>query len=179
MTQNSPAKRTPPVPQTAPTPAPNLAEIAAITPMLRRDRALLAITLVLDVAFHAGRTGTVSAIDIATRLGSARRGLEPVLQALTRAGLLESVRGPRGGYRLGRPPRSLRLAEIIAATTAEPEQPDGPGGELLHKVIDPLWAELAAPLATTLGSLSLDDLLRRAAAAGLRRPAPEPLDWVI
>jgi Rrf2 family protein len=158
---------------------PDAAETAAISQLIRRDRALLAITLVLDVAFHAGRAGTVSAIDIATRLGSARRGLEPVLQALTRAGLLESVRGPRGGYRLGRPPRALRLAEIITATAIEPEPTDGPGGQLLHKVIDPLWAELAAPLATQLGSMTLEDLLRRAAAAGLHRPAAEPLDWVI
>ena len=178
MPQNSPSKRAKAAQPAVIAPT-NPAETTAISHLIRRDRALLAITLVLDVAFHAGRAGTVSAIDIATRLGSARRGLEPVLQALTRTGLLESVRGPRGGYRLGRPPRGLRLAEIISATATEPDLADGPGGQLLNKVIDPLWAELAIPLATQLGAMTLEDLLRRAAAAGLHRPATEPLDWVI
>ncbi|RYJ03453.1 MAG: transcriptional regulator, partial [Acetobacteraceae bacterium] len=82
--------------------------------LLRRERAMTAIAIMLDVAFHAGRAEAVSAADIAERLGQARRGIEPVLQALSRAGLLDSVRGPKGGYRLGRPPRDLRLAEVVA-----------------------------------------------------------------
>ena len=69
--------------------------------MLRRDRAMTAVSVILDVALHAGRTEPCSAADIAGRLCAARRGIEPVLQALTRAGLLEGVRGPAGGYRLG------------------------------------------------------------------------------
>jgi enterochelin esterase family protein len=51
------------------------------------------------------------AADIAERLGAQRRGIEPVLQALTRAGLLDSTRGPRGGYRLARAPRAIPLIE--------------------------------------------------------------------
>ena len=55
--------------------------------LLRHDRALTAIAVALDIAFDAGRSGW------------AWRGLEPVMQALSRAGLLESLRGPRGGWR--------------------------------------------------------------------------------
>ncbi|MBU6499895.1 MAG: Rrf2 family transcriptional regulator, partial [Rhodospirillales bacterium] len=87
--------------------------------LIRRDRAMVAVTIMLDVAFHAGRSATVSAADIAERLGLARRGMEPLLQALSRAGLLDSVRGPRGGYRLGRPRRDIRLADIVAVVTAD------------------------------------------------------------
>jgi Rrf2 family transcriptional regulator, iron-sulfur cluster assembly transcription factor len=149
--------------------------------LLRRDRAMLAITLVLDVAFHAGRSGTVSATDIADRLGAARRGLEPLLQSLTRAGILDSLRGPRGGYRLGRPARGVRLADIVAAIgTPEAESAEtGPQGALQDVVVTPLWEELNQGLQSSIAAITIEDLLKRAAQAGLQRPAAEPLDWVI
>lgn len=146
--------------------------------LIRRDRAMVAMAVVLDVAFHGGRTATVSAADIATRLGLARRGMEPLLQALSRAGLLESVRGPRGGYRLGRPRRDIRLSEVVTASAAE-DTSERPAGQLQEKVVEPLWGELEASLEERLGALTLDDLLRRAAAAGLRRPASEPITFAI
>ena len=148
--------------------------------MIRRDRAMVAITLVLDVAFHAGRDTPVSASDIADRLGSARRGLEPLLQALTRANLLESLRGPRGGYRLASPARSIRLLDVVTvALTSEPEPADGPGGKLQTMVLDPLWEELDQTACDRLGAMTVDDLLKRAAKSGLRRPTAEPISYAI
>ena len=98
--------------------------------LLRRDRALLALDIALDIAFHAGRGSEVTgAADIAERLNAARRGIEPLLQALVRSVLLDSVRGPRGGYRMARAPREVKLAEIIAAVT-EDETADVPPGKL-------------------------------------------------
>ena len=148
--------------------------------LLRRDRAMVAVTIMLDVAFHAGRTATVSAADIAERVGLARRGMEPLLQSLSRAGLLESVRGPRGGYRLGRPRRDILASDIVAIATAEDCEPaDGPAGRLQELVVDRLWLELDEQVTARLAGLSLDDLLRRAAEAGLRRPATEPITFAI
>ena len=149
----------------------------------RRDRAMTAVSLMLDISFHVGRSGTVSAGEIAERLGLARRGMEPLLQALSRAGLLDSVRGPRGGYRLGRAQRDIRVAEIVAAALADEEEigaaSNGPTGQLQTVVIDSLWAELDEAAGARLASLTLEDLLRRAAAAGLRRPASEPITFTI
>lgn len=149
--------------------------------LIRRDRALVAVAVMLDVAFHGGRTATVSAADIAERLGMARRGMEPLLQALSRTGLLESVRGPRGGYRLGRPRRDIHLSEVIAVAVEDGEPPaaDGPTGRLQSAVVDPLWAELEEQARGRLAALTLDDLIRRATAAGLRRPAAEPISFAI
>ncbi len=148
--------------------------------LMRRDRAMVGVTIMLDVAFHGGRAATVSAADIAERLGMARRGMEPLLQALSRGGLLESVRGPRGGYRLGRPRRDIRVSDIVTvACTEEAQASDGPGGRLQTAVVDRLWADLDAQLIATLAALTLDDLMRRAAAAGMRRPAAEPISFAI
>lgn len=148
--------------------------------LIRRDRAMVAITIVLDVAFHGGRSNTVSAADLADRLGMARRGMEPLLQALSRAGILESVRGPRGGYRLGRPRRDIRIADIVALATADEEiGRDGPAGRLQTDVVDPLWNEIEMTARRQLAKLTLEDLLDRANAAGLRRPTAEPITFAI
>ena len=141
--------------------------------LIRRDRAMVAVTVMLDVAFHGGRTATVSAADIAERLGMARRGMEPLLQTLSRAGLLDSVRGPRGGYRLGRPPRDIRLADIMALATAEDAEPqDGPGGRLQASVTDPLWDELEAAVQAKLAGATMARSLRISMSSDLLACVP-------
>jgi hypothetical protein len=148
--------------------------------LIRRDRAMIAVTIMLDVAFHSSRSATVSGAELAERLGMARRGMEPLLQALSRAGLLDSVRGPRGGYRLGRPRRDISVSEIIATALAESGEPaESPAGLLQSEVIDKLWGEIDLAARARLEDLTLDDLLRRATAAGLHRPSAEPISFAI
>jgi Rrf2 family protein len=148
--------------------------------LLRRDRAMIAVLIMLDVAFHAGRAGTVSAADIAERAGLARRGIEPLLQSLSRSSLLESIRGPRGGYRLGRPRRDIRLSEVVdVAVSEDAGTEDGPIGELFGRVIEPAWRQFDDSLRSQLHDLTLDDLVRRAESAGLRRPLAEPISFSI
>ncbi|TLU74015.1 RrF2 family transcriptional regulator [Lichenicoccus roseus] len=148
--------------------------------LLRRDRAMIAVLIMLDVAFHAGRAGTVSAADIAERAGLARRGIEPLLQTLSRSALLESVRGPRGGYRLGRPRRDIRLSDIVeTAVSDDGGSEDGPIGDLFGRVVEPAWKELDDALRARLQELTLDDMVRRAENAGLRRPLAEPISFSI
>ncbi len=148
--------------------------------LVRRDRAMLAVLIMVDVAFYAGRMVTVSAADIAERAGLARRGIEPLLQTLSRSGLLESVRGPRGGYRLGRRPREIPLAEIARiATSDDAASEDGPVGPLHDQVVDALWAELETSLTERLQAMTLEDLIRRAESCGLARPLAEPITFSI
>jgi len=150
--------------------------------MLKRERAWLAVCIMLDIAFFAGRGRTVPGAEVADRLGESRRGIEPVLQALARGGLLASTRGPKGGYRLARPARDIPL-DMVTGALAEPAEPpdstEPAGGGLRKLVAEPLWAELEAGLQQMLSRMTLADLLARAAAAGMQRPAAGPLNFAI
>ncbi|WP_025885256.1 RrF2 family transcriptional regulator [Asaia prunellae] len=147
---------------------------------LRRDRAMIAVIIMVDVAFHAGRSSLVSGGDIAERAGLARRGIEPLLQALSRSGLLESVRGPRGGYRLGRPQRDIGLDEIVRVVVSEDTaSEEAAQGALFRNVIEPCWQVLDETIRGEMATLTLEEMVRRAEAAGLRRPVHEPISFSI
>lgn len=148
--------------------------------LTRRDRGMVALAIVLDVAFHGSGDTVVSAASLAERTGMARRTLEPVLQALSRERLLDSTRGPHGGYRLGRPARQIVITEVISVGINSLEDPEPLlTGRLQQAVVDPLWAEFDAAVRAQAEALTVDDLLRRAAKAGLKRPVNEPLNFVI
>ncbi|GBQ09607.1 RrF2 family transcriptional regulator [Swaminathania salitolerans] len=147
---------------------------------LRRDRAMIAVIIMVDVAFHAGRSSLVSGGDIAERAGLARRGIEPLLQALSRSGLLESVRGPRGGYRLGRPQRDIGLDEIVRVVISdETGSEEATQGALYRAVIEPCWQVLDESVRNEMAALTLEEMVRRAETAGLRRPVHEPISFSI
>ena len=73
-----------------------------------------AVTAMLDIALHR-QSGPVSVTDIAKRQGISPSYLEQLFGRLKRAGLLESLRGPGGGYWLGSAAESISISEIIAA----------------------------------------------------------------
>ncbi len=52
-------------------------------------------------------------------------------------------------------------------------------GRLQQAVVEPLWSEFDDALLAIAGNLTVDDLLKRAAKAGLRKPVEEPLNFVI
>ena len=148
--------------------------------LTRRDRGMVALAIVLDIAFHGTSDTVVSGADLADRTGMARRTLEPLLQALSRERILDSTRGPHGGYRLGRPARLIKVADVIAVGLASLEEPAMDlSGRLQRAVVETLWDEFDAALMQIAGALTIEDLLKRAAKAGLRKPVNEPLNFVI
>jgi Rrf2 family protein len=58
--------------------------------------------------------------EIARRQGIPERYLEQMLTTLRRGGLLHSIRGPRGGYRLARPPAEIHLDEVLDCLEGSP-----------------------------------------------------------
>jgi Rrf2 family transcriptional regulator, iron-sulfur cluster assembly transcription factor len=141
---------------------------------------MVALAIVLDVAFNSGGETVVNAAELAERTGMARRTLEPLLQALSRERLLDSTRGPHGGYRMGRPARLIKISEAIrVGLNSLEESVHDLGGRLHSMVIEPLWGEFDAALLALAESLTIEDLLKRAAKVGLRKPVTDPLNFVI
>jgi Rrf2 family iron-sulfur cluster assembly transcriptional regulator len=68
-----------------------------------------------DLATHEAGMRPVSLADIAERQEISLSYLEQLFAKLRRNGLVGSVRGPGGGYRLSRPAAELRVSDIIMA----------------------------------------------------------------
>lgn len=151
--------------------------------MLRLTKKLLfAIEAVLDIAYNAG-TLPVQSSEITRRQGIPRRYLEQVLQQLVRDGVLQGVRGPRGGYRLARERRRITVGEIVRVVRKlesgeDPIESDG-GAELGHKVVRPLWLELQEELMTRLDNVTIEDLCLRAHKAGVTGEFAARFDYSI
>jgi len=127
-------------------------------------KGVLAIAAVVDVAINA-RARPVSAKALAARHRLPPRHLEPVLQALVRDGILKGIRGPHGGYELGRERSHITADDILrAATTVEEIEAIPPGSSLVNDVIWPALAETERTVSVALGRINIDDMVKRATA---------------
>lgn len=124
-----------------------------------------AVTAMLDLALHATH-GPVSLADISERQGISISYLEQLFAKLRRKGLVSSVRGPGGGYRLSRDGNTIFVAEVIDAVdeSVDATRCQGMGdcqnGEtcLTHD----LWQQLSAEIHKFLGGISVQSLVERA-----------------
>ena len=126
-------------------------------------KGILAIAAVIDVAINS-QMRPVSAKALASRHGLPPRHLEPVLQALVHEGILRGVRGPRGGYELGRDTEHITANEILRAarTVDDPVSSQLPGSDLVGDVVLPALAQAERAFASALSTIQLDELVKRA-----------------
>ncbi|EBR6151643.1 Fe-S cluster assembly transcriptional regulator IscR [Salmonella enterica] len=73
-----------------------------------------AVTAMLDVALNS-EAGPVPLADISERQGISLSYLEQLFSRLRKNGLVSSVRGPGGGYLLGKDAGSIAVGEVISA----------------------------------------------------------------
>lgn len=125
-----------------------------------------AVTAIVDIANNS-RGNPVALAEISRRQSISLSYLEQLFSRLRRAELVKSVRGPGGGYLLGRDIEDIKIAEIVRAVDAQPnggaangvtngaangDDTDGlPGAE-------PLWAELDGLISFFLGSVTVGDV---------------------
>jgi Rrf2 family iron-sulfur cluster assembly transcriptional regulator len=133
--------------------------------MLLSRKGILAVAAVIDVALNSNDK-PVSAKALASRHELPPRHLEPVLQALVHEGILRGVRGPRGGYELGREPGQITAVEILRAAGTVDEEDDNhlPANGLIGSVVLPAIAQAERAFGAALGEISIDQLIRRARA---------------
>lgn len=123
-----------------------------------------AVTAMLDLAIHA-QNGPVSLNDISGRQGISLSYLEQLFAKLRRNGLVASVRGPGGGYRLSRGDTEINVAEIVDAVNESMDatrcnrKGDCQEGEqcLTHH----LWLDLSDQIHAFLGGITLHGLIQR------------------
>ena len=123
-----------------------------------------AVTAMLDVALHA-TSGPVTLAAVAERQKISLSYLEQLFGKLRRRELVESVRGPGGGYHLAREASTISVADIVRAVE-EPLDSTQCGGrencrESKRCMTHDLWEELNATVQDFLGSVTLSQLVEK------------------
>jgi len=118
-----------------------------------------------------------NAVDLAQGTGVPTPTVSKLLATLTRASLLTSVRGAKGGYTLAQPARAITVAQIIAAIdgpiaiTSCLEHPGSCGVETLCSSRAG-WATINRAISNALEGVTLADLNAPMQFPALARPAP-------
>jgi Rrf2 family cysteine metabolism transcriptional repressor len=121
----------------------------------------------VTLALHR-EEGPVPLEVLAEEQGIPERYLAKIVQDLRRSGLIRSVRGAHGGYRLSKPAAGISLLDVYEAlegTFCPVECLDAPGtcGKTDECVTRGVWEELRDAVVGVMRAKSLDELARQAA----------------
>ena len=136
-----------------------------------------AVTAMIDLALRQ-HNGPVTLAGISQRQRISLSYLEQLFGKLRRHQLVESTRGPGGGYTLGRPAKDVTVADVIFAVDEPLDATQCGGKENCHDdqrcMTHDLWSNLNAKMVEYLDSVNLADLVeeqkQRMAAAGRAAP---------
>ncbi len=131
-----------------------------------------AMTSILDLALNQD-AGPSPLAGISARQGISLSYMEQLFAKLRRSGLVTSVRGPGGGYRLARDAADITVAEVIAAVdeTTDATRCRGLGGCqngetcLTHH----LWMDLSDWIHAFLSEITLADLVAKREGQSIAR----------
>ena len=123
-----------------------------------------AVTAMLDLALRYDK-GAVTLADIAKRQGISLSYLEQLFAKLRRSGLVDSVRGPGGGYTLAMEPAKISVAEIIMAINENIDATRCGGEKNCHGddtcLTHQLWEDLSTRIHEFLSGITLGDLVTK------------------
>lgn len=123
-----------------------------------------AVTAMLDLALHYEK-GAVTLADIARRQGISLSYLEQLFAKLRRNGLVDSIRGPGGGYNLAMDPAKISVADVVHAINENIDARRCGGERNCHGTEEclthQLWDDLSTRIHDFLAGISLADLVNR------------------
>ncbi|MCF3594221.1 Rrf2 family transcriptional regulator [Rhodobacteraceae bacterium LMO-12] len=129
--------------------------------------AMVALT---DIALQAD-SALVTLGEVSKRQDVSLPYLEQLFVKLRRAGLVASVRGPGGGYRLARPASEIRVVEILAAVDETVDAmhkgagaSGGASGSRAQSLSNRLWESLSAHVYVWLHQARLSDVIENTLA---------------
>lgn len=122
------------------------------------------LRLMADLAIHHG-DGPVPLNVLAQRQGISLLYLEQVVSILKKAGLVKSVKGPRGGYMLGASPSDLtlgRILRVLEGGLAVVEENPAPVGDpaLARCIREMVWDAMNEAVNRLADGTTLADLAR-------------------
>jgi Rrf2 family protein len=127
-----------------------------------------AIKAMVELAY-AGPSRSLTAHAIADRQGIPLRFLLNILTDLRRDGLVDSRRGPHGGWWLSKPAGAISVADVIRAVDGPlldvGARPDGPRSARTSARVEELWASVGARVGELLESTTIEELMTDAATA--------------
>ncbi len=124
------------------------------------------LRLMLELALRDG-PGPVLVELLERRSGISGKYIHQLMLALKNAGLVRTVRGPRGGYELAKPAETITAYEVVSVLegppvpvecVTEPAACERAGACVTRD----LWREVAAAVETVLRTATLAELARRA-----------------
>lgn len=124
-----------------------------------------AMVALADIALQpAGELVTLA--EISKRQNVSLPYLEQLFVKLRRAGLVESVRGPGGGYKLAQSPSDIRVVDVLAAVDETVDAmhkgagaSGGVSGSRAQSVTNRLWESLSAHVYVFLHQTRLSDVV--------------------
>jgi Rrf2 family iron-sulfur cluster assembly transcriptional regulator len=124
-----------------------------------------AVTAMLDLALNESQ-GPTNLADISQRQGISLSYLEQLFSKLRKQGLVVSVRGPGGGYLLGKEKQDISVAKVVEAVSESMDATKCGGssigcqqGEIC--LTHHLWQDLSGQIYSFLDGISLQDLVAR------------------
>ena len=121
-----------------------------------------AVTAMLDIAlFEADKPVTLAGIS--ERQSISLSYLEQLFSRLRKQGLVSSVRGPGGGYRIAKAHHEISVSDIITAVDEQIDATQCGGNENCHDegrcMTHELWASLNGKILEYLSGVSLADMV--------------------
>ncbi len=135
-------------------------------------REIYGVLAILALSLHWEQPGPLRVGVIAHQRKLSLRFLEQVMTLLKKQGLVESVRGARGGYRLSKPPDKIALGEVLRAVEGAPMGAfphRHAANEIEGAVVQEAWKKIETTFCGLLDAISFQDLCARVKEGERRR----------